>query len=349
MLSDNQKRFACRLAFLVLCVLPTATTVYYILHPQTATDWQQQIQSQLGVLTQIDSVETPGPFETILRGVRFYDADSNLILDATEARVLFGDVNQVLLDHPVAMTSNGLHHITGQLNQHLVRSHRIAKPWQVFVRSAAVASNLVSDDHFGTQMARELRLANAVITIESSPGGTVAQAEFSLIETDSPTPAGEPNRIRCALRRGRTNSLEPASQLIELDTGDDALPCWLAHAWLPKLNETMGHEVAFTGRVQLDVASTFSGQAEGNFLAVDLEEVTQPGVSLPARWGSIELQQFMFQGNEVQHLAFLNMPGATRTRIDMPLEAYQRINVAQALRNATLQSGEQRNTNKLLR
>ena len=137
MWSDNQKRIVCRLAFLLLCALPTAAVVYRIMHPQTADQWEQRIQAQLGVRTHIDSVETPGPYETILRGLEFFDADRKILI-ATELRILFGEVNQIWIDHPVRLDSNGLQYLVDQVNQQLIRSHTVQPRWVVMVDSLSL-------------------------------------------------------------------------------------------------------------------------------------------------------------------------------------------------------------------
>ena len=294
MWSDNQKRIVCRLAFLLLCALPTAVIVYRIMHPQTADQWEQRIQAQLGVRTHIDSVETPGPYETILRGLEFFDADRTILI-ATELRILFGEVNQIWIDHPVRLDSNGLQYLVDQVNQQLIRSHTVQPRWVVMVDSAVVESNIVMDDHFGTPKRRELMLKNLAIDMESSANNTTARMDFHLVDPTVPVPTGNPNIVSCSIQRERVPAVPgtaagSAPQWVTLNTGTDALPCWLVSEWLPEIVQNLGTEVTFSGGVELDTnAPDLQGQAAGQFSQVDLQQVTDNMLAANdlARWGGL--------------------------------------------------------------
>ena len=52
--------------------------------------WEREIQANLGLTTRIDSVETPGPYTVILRGVEFLNVDGESILETVETRIEFG-------------------------------------------------------------------------------------------------------------------------------------------------------------------------------------------------------------------------------------------------------------------
>ncbi len=363
MWSDNQKRIVCRLAFLLLCALPTVATVYQILHPQTAEQWEQRIQSQLGVRTRIDSVETPGPNETILRGLKFFDAEGHPILEATELRVLFGEVNRVQIDHSIWLTSDGLQHIVGQINERVIRSHSVQPRWIVSIQSAVVKSDSVKDDHFGSLKPRELWLENALIDMDSSIApetaqlATTARLDFQLVNLAAPTPAGEPNVISCSLRREKipsANGTNLSEQWINLNTGTDALPCWLASQWLPEITEIMGTEVTFSGALKIDAGSpVLQGQAQGHFDNVDMEQVAwiSSDTARTARWAMIDLQSFRFQADEVEHLAFLSVPGDGTPPVRIPtiLEVKERFHLARGIHNAALEKYRQASENTIRR
>jgi hypothetical protein len=358
MWSDNQKRIFCRLAFLLLCAVPTGVTVYRILHPQTADQWEQRIQAQLGVRTHIDSVETPGPYETILRGVVFFDAEQKQkILIATELRIRFGEVNQIWIDHPVRLDSNGLQYILDQANQQLVRSHSVQPRWVVMVNSAVVESSVVMDDHFGTLQPRELGLKNLVIDIESNASDTIARTDFQLVDPNAAVPAGNPNVISCSIQRERVPTVPGVNspeQWVTLNTGSDALPCWLVSEWLPEIIQNLGTEVAFSGGIQIETGSPdLHGQAEGRFFKVDMQQVTgkQLANNDSTRWSSIELEQFKFAGKDVQHIAFLSTPGSRTpsVRIEKTLEVSETFDIGLDIRNAALQQYRQATENIIRR
>ena len=358
MWSDNQKRIVCRLAFLLLCALPTAVIVYRIMHPQTADQWEQRIQAQLGVRTHIDSVETPGPYETILRGLEFFDADRKILI-ATELRILFGEVNQIWIDHPVRLDSNGLQYLVDQVNQQLIRSHTVQPRWVVMVDSAVVESNIVMDDHFGTPKRRELMLENLAIDMESSANNTTARMDFHLVDPTVPVPTGNPNIVSCSIQRERVPAVPgtaagSAPQWVTLNTGTDALPCWLVSEWLPEIVQNLGTEVTFSGGVEVDTnAPDLQGQAAGQFSQVDLQLVTDSMLAANdlARWGTIELNRFQFSGDDVQHVAFLTTPGSGTppVRIEKTLEVSETFDIGLDIRNAALQKYRQATGNTIRR
>ena len=359
MWSDNQKRIVCRLAFLLLCALPTGATVYRILHPQTADQWEQRLQSQLGVRTQIDSVETPGPYDTILRGLTFFDADNDPVLVATELRIQFGDVNQIWIDHPVRLTSDGFQHIVEQINQRVIRSHAVQPRWIVSVQSAVIESNLVMDDHFGSPKPRELQLEKLVIDLESGSDSTATRLDFQLVDPAAPNPVATPNVVSCFIERQRFPTVQGTAspqQRVILNTGNDALPCWLVNRWLPEIAENLGTKVTFSGGLEIDTGSpNLQGFAKGFFDNVDLEQVA--GISgttehtTSARWGTIDLESFEFGADDVQHLAFLSIPGEVTPPIpiEKTLEVKERFDIAKGIHNAALEKYRRSSENTIRR
>ena len=356
MWSDNQKRIFCRLAFLLFCALPTAVTVYRILHPQTADQWEQRLQAHLGVRTHIDSVETPGPRETILRGVEFFDVDRKILI-ATELRILFGEINQVRIDHPVRVDSSGLQYVIDQVNQQLIRSHTVQPRWVVAIDSAVVESNIVMDDHFGTPKRRELMLQNLVVDMASNAKDTTARLDFQLVDSAASSSTGIPNIVSCSIERERIPSVAGISlpqQWVTLNTGTDALPCWLVSDWLPEIIQNLGTEVAFLGGAKIETGSPDPhGQAEGRFVNVDLQQVTGNALAADesARWGTIELKSFQFSGEDVQHIAFLTNPGSGTPprRIEKTLEVSETFDIGLDIRNAALQTYRQATENIIRR
>lgn len=94
-LSDNQKRFICRVLFLALCAIPTCVTIYLATHKRTPDQWAQILQAELGIETSIGVVETPLPGQLIFHELKLYDNDSEPIFDSLNATVSLGDVNRI--------------------------------------------------------------------------------------------------------------------------------------------------------------------------------------------------------------------------------------------------------------
>ncbi len=124
-LSDNWRRTICRCAFLILCVLPTLVSGYWIFHPQTAGQWEQAIRAELGIPTDIDSVETPGPNVTILRGFRLFDPETGELFATTQVRVIRGYPNRLVIDYPTTVSCEAIARLIAKSSEHLVgSSHR---------------------------------------------------------------------------------------------------------------------------------------------------------------------------------------------------------------------------------
>ena len=244
-----------------------------------------------------------------------------------------------------------------QANQQLVRSHSVQPRWVVMVDSAVVNSSVVMDDHFGTQQPRELNLKNLVIDIESNASDTIARMDFHLVDPAAPVPAGNPNVISCSIQRERVPTVPGVStpeQWVTLNTGTDALPCWLVSEWVPEIIQNLGTEVAFSGGVQIETGSPdLHGQAEGRFFKIDMQQVTgtQLAANDPTRWSSIELDQFKFSGEDVQHVAFLSTPGSGTppVRIEKTLEVSETFDIGLDIRNAALQKYRQATDNIIRR
>ena len=144
-MSDNQRRALCRVLFFLSCVLPTAGILYWICHPQTAANWERLIQAQIGIETKIHSIETPGPYVTILRGVEFRDPEIGSLFKTVEARIEFGEVNQIYIPYKVQnLTDKSLHCLIENLNRHLVRSRSVDKHWKIKFAEDALIEHAVT-------------------------------------------------------------------------------------------------------------------------------------------------------------------------------------------------------------
>ena len=129
-LSDDQRRTICRLLFLLLCALPTAIVVYFILHRPSPRDWERQIRAELGTLVKIDSVETPTPSLTMLRGVEILPTgDSGVRQNVFEGQkinelaIVFGNErNQVVIMDPIETDSAALKKMISDFTRNLGKS-----------------------------------------------------------------------------------------------------------------------------------------------------------------------------------------------------------------------------------
>ncbi len=265
-MSDNQRRFFCRLLFLFFCCLPTALIVYRACHPRTPEFWQRTIQSQLGIDTQIADAETPKPGQTILRGLTLFGNDGTPILFAIETR-FDEQLNRITINERLRLTGRGLTELANSLNQRLVGSG----VWSIRLEDVEVINDSTDEAGQGVYLSQvEIAIAPEV----SGPGGRPsARAELSMqfsdgsLESESTLAAKVP-RVQCTF-----HCLEdPLLTKVFVETGEQSVPCWLGAGWLPQLAE-LGPRATFIGSFGVDpVSETNIGRVEGRFEQVALTE-----------------------------------------------------------------------------
>lgn len=287
-MSDNQRRLFCQVLFLILCVVPTAVVGYWICHPQTANGWELELRARLGVETSIDSIETPGPYVTILRGLEFTDPEIGTLFKAVEARIEFGtESNIVSIPYRVqGLTNKSLGSLVQTVNRKLIRSHGVDKPWQIrfgkdtMVSQASSGTGQISDEYLP-----QFPMSSVQLDVFPRVDGTHCHVSFRVPSSQSPD-----ELVSCSLSR-----TQDYDQLLVLDTKNVALPCWLVADSVPSITSALGTESRFKGRLELVPAQGESQVAvNGVFEKVDLEAT----LSIPTaeqRYASIELDDCFFE------------------------------------------------------
>ena len=89
-LSDNARRYICRIGFVVCCALPTLLCLKVALFPKTVDQWSIQLRDQLGVISTIGAVDTLTPYRTDFRELAFGIGrfDSRLTIDQASLQSL---------------------------------------------------------------------------------------------------------------------------------------------------------------------------------------------------------------------------------------------------------------------
>ncbi len=308
-MSDNHRRLFCQFLFFLLCVLPTSVVGYWICHPQTSGGWELALRAKLGVETSIDSIETPGPYVTILRGLEFSDPEIGTLFKAVEARIEFGtESNIVSIPYRVqGLTNQGLTSLVQTVNQKLIRSHGVDKPWQIrFGKDALISQapdSVLPNDH---EYLSQFPLSDLQLDIFPRVDGTVCVANFKVPDSD----AGE-KLVNCQISRTKEYG-----QLLTLETNNSAVPCWLAAHCVPGIVSTLGTKSRFRGALELVPTQGESQVAvDGVFERVDLEAT----LAIPAdqdRFATIELDDCFFErGDFTRWNAFIAQGNSPRMRI----------------------------------
>lgn len=293
-MSDNQRRFYCRLLFLFFCCLPTSIMVYRAFHPQTPEMWQQRIESELGMDATIVAVETPSPRETILRGLTLLGPDRRVLLSAIETRIRYGKLadgqaeQQILVREQVRITSDNLKWLADTLEQRMPRDSK----WRIRMEHVVIEPGATDD-----VLANELHISPADIEIDGSGGTSSAVLTMTVRQFGKPIDgagnitsaevSGDGlSTVRCDVRQLVSPGQSPQTSFF-LDTRNQALPCWLAQRWLPQLRE-LGNAATFRGRFGIDPLSPdIYGRVQGRFENVALPPAQAPVARIPASIDSL--------------------------------------------------------------
>ena len=332
-----------------MCVLPTSTIGYWICHPQTAGSWERAIQAQLGVTTRIDSVETPGPFVTILRNLRFLDLDGETLFRAVETKIEFGGkYNQIIFPGKVrGLTSEGLAFLVDSIEKNVIHKRSAEKHWIVVfeenttldkTRSSLLlgSTSVATSESSINPIDLSSRLTVSELTIEIGPtlpkaDGAYAKARFKIFDPIKNQVAEK--FVTCDLSK-----TDQYGHVMELNTNESALPCWLITHPSIDLQSTIGRNATFNGALQFKPTSTLADvELVGVFENVDL--VTAVSV-VSQNTASIQLNKCKFEsGKLVNWDALLYLDSESPKPIDEKyLFTYSRkLDIAGALTKAWLE------------
>ncbi len=245
-LSDNQRRFICRVLFLLVCALPTIAVVYFAAHQRTADQWAQLVQAELGVETSIGGVESPRPGEFVFQDVKLFDDHGMVIFDSLKADVSIGNTNRIDFRSRIEITRAGMSHFLKEACGRLVKPHMDTKPWIVSFHDLEIT------DESAPEFSNRPFHSN-LVEVESGNGSSITLK------------ASEWGRFELA--RNPTNG----ELQVAINTAPDtAIPCWLAKSWFPDLN-WIGQKAHFSGGATINVLGGWAiCRVTGNFIGVDL-------------------------------------------------------------------------------
>lgn len=231
-LSDNQKRFICRVLFLAVCALPTCVTIYLATHKQTPDQWAQILQAELGVETSIGVVETLRPGEYVFRDVRLFDNHGETIFQSLVANMVVGDINRIHFPGSVRIQRNALSHFLDEATERLVKPNAGTRLWKVDFDDIEIEPE-------GFER-RGFEFGRLEISCHNESGGRVVTLASPLIGEN-----GQPLGGSCRLNVVR-NQLGAYS--VNFDTTEHVpVPCWLVKHWFPNLEKKLGSQASFSG------------------------------------------------------------------------------------------------------
>jgi hypothetical protein len=271
---------------------------------------ERTIQAQLGIETKIHSIETPGLYVTILRGVEFTDPEIGTLFKTVEARIEFGEINQIYIPYKVQnLTNQSLTCLIENLNRHLIRSRSVDEHWRISFAEDATIEHAVAalpreranDGQFDSSletMAARSGISVSELQIDIGPAvpaaaGTFANARFKLDAGNS----NEPSQKFVECRISRT---EQYGHRVELDTNDYKLPCWLMSDAVAYIPSSLGPAATFTGTLAL-VPTPLDQylNLQGSFENVDLMRSVLVRDS-DRQFATIKLNQCRFERGDLE-------------------------------------------------
>lgn len=253
-LSDNQRRTICRVLFLLVCALPTLTTIYFATHRRSADDWAQLLQAELGVKTYIGVVETPRPDEVVFHHVKFYDNDGKAIFESPNAKVTFGNTNRITFQNSIHIEREGLSHFLKEASGRLVMGRTDLRSWDVSFSDVQIVDG--PDPNFESQ---PFQLQNVNVQISS-------RGNRRLLSVSAPALG----RIDFSRNPGDLNPDEFGQFEIVINATQHPIPCWLATDWFPNLKQ-LGNQAHYAGLAKVSSRGGWSKSSlTGNFVGIDL-------------------------------------------------------------------------------
>lgn len=277
-LSDNQRRTICRVLFLLACALPTCVTVYFATHQRTPDQWAQLLKAELGVETSIGVVETPRPDEILFHDVKLYDNDGEPIFDALRANVTLGNVNKILFRNPIRINRKGLSHFLEEASGRLIQSGTDAKPWEVLFQTVEIVDE--ADPTFEKKPFHLERVHIGIGNGLQGPEVTVSAAKLGEVKFARDSQNGQ--------------------FVVEVNTKQNTVPCWLANQWCPDLKRLLGNRADFKG-VALIYSSERSATSAltGKFDHIDLPHMPEFKSYLVDAAQSIYVDDLVLKNNEL--------------------------------------------------
>ena len=295
-LSDDQRRTICRLLFLLLCALPTAIVVYFILHRPSPRDWERQIRAELGTLVKIDSVETPTPSLTMLRGVEILPTgDSGVRQNVFEGQkinelaIVFGNErNQVVIMDPIETDSAALKKMISDFTRNLGKSPDLDSQWQVrFKKVTLVDTESIQPDFV-------LQPVDVFIgsTEWQDDAGFTQQAVHFSVQAEAPDlDSGNKLLAQTWITKDTT--------FFSFDSGLGKVPIRVARGWQRQLDH-LGSQCQFNGQVYFEYPneepSALKGSLVGNLSNIQLDRIT--GLPDSGLVGNCDLQNVSCSFNE---------------------------------------------------
>jgi hypothetical protein len=285
---DKTRRTVCRIAFVMLSVLPTLGVAGFAVYRATPLfaarerqAWEQALENRSGLRAYVGRVSYPRGGVTLLSGVVLVDPDSQQRVIAARLIELArnADSTTVVISQPEVQPGQFLR-LWEVFHDRVVRGGSIDKPVQIEAHEATLHES-----------AQALTLSRLACSFESSADTIHAAFDFEVAGAEMATPA----HLEMLRRRQPAN----LSTAWELSTGPASLPCSLFARYFAPLRG-LGTDCRFQGMVSAEQsASGWTGHLSGMFDKVNLERMVEPFPHKVRGAGSISIGELTFRDDRI--------------------------------------------------
>ncbi|MCH5372841.1 MAG: hypothetical protein JJ992_02605, partial [Planctomycetes bacterium] len=262
---EGTRRLVCRLAFLLICLLPTIAVVGWICIVRSSAyqsaeraSWQRELSSQWGLTVTLDAVRHPRRGVTLLDAVRLFEPETGeLVADIRQLEIGQHHGQRVVLAAQPEVQSGQIYRLWEAFHDRFLRGESTADmPTLLYAGELTIQGRGRSDS--STLTGVRCRLTRAA-------DGPQAVFEFR----DVALQMAEPVQLRVT----RNRQLSSPATRWELDTRSTPLPCSLLAGHL-KVLEWLGDDATFQGTIDvIHSVGGWQGELAGRFRDVDLERL----------------------------------------------------------------------------
>ena len=276
---ERTRRNLCRLAFLVMGVVPTVCTLAwagYRISPiyveVERADWEQRLTAMTGLTARLVRLEFPGGDSIVLHNLEFTDPDDGRVV----VKIRQAEIDQrpegivIALSQP-EVTQGKFLRLWDVLDLHILRGPALASAVQITTGELTLEVG-----------ERGQSFTSVICTLENVGSSLQASIGFQLAGVSMPAAA------QLQIRRNR--QVIPPVTSWSLATATP-LPCALFADYLPPLTN-LGDQALFQGKIYCNLPrDRVTAQWSGQLSQVDLDILSDPLPHKLTGWATIDIRQ----------------------------------------------------------